>query len=220
VLALEKFSQAFEATPVTGTATATLAGRSRSLDWAASPKGSTLGFEWPPAKSPLSVRTTGAGRPWATLQSLAAIPLKDAISSGYRIRKTLVPIEQKEKDVWSRGDIVRVRLDVEALSDMTWVVISDPIPAGGSILGTGLGRDSRLLTKGERTGGRAWPVFEERSYEAFRAYYETVPKGSWSVEYTLRLNAEGTFGLPPTRVEAMYAPEMFGELPNTTIQVR
>ncbi len=30
------------------------------------------------------------------------------------------------------------------------------------------------------------------------------------MEYTLRLNQSGTFQLPPTRVEALYAPEMYG----------
>jgi uncharacterized protein YfaS (alpha-2-macroglobulin family) len=34
------------------------------------------------------------------------------------------------------------------------------------------------------------------------------------VEYTLRMNKAGTFHLPPTRVEALYAPEMFGEAPS------
>jgi len=47
-----------------------------------------------------------------------------------------------------------------------------------------------------------------------------VPKGSWSIEYTLRLNNAGVFQLPPTRVEAMYSPEMFGELPNAAVQVK
>jgi len=40
-----------------------------------------------------------------------------------------------------------------------------------------------------------------------------------TVEYTLRLNQSGRFNLPPTRVEALYAPEMFGELPNDMIEV-
>ncbi len=220
VLAMEKFSQVFEATPVTGVTTASLPGKDLKLDWATAPKGGTLSFEWPSAKSQLSLRVEGTGRPWVTVQSLAAIPLKQPISSGYRIRKTLIPVEQREKNTWSRGDIVRVRLEMEAQADMTWVVVSDPIPAGAAILGTGLGRDSRLLTKGEKAEGWTWPAFEERSFEAFRAYYEVVPKGNWTIEYTLRLNAQGTFGLPPTRIEAMYSPEMFGEIPNATIQVR
>jgi len=39
------------------------------------------------------------------------------------------------------------------------------------------------------------------------------------MEYTLRLNTVGRFKLPPTRVEAMYAPETFGEIPNGELEV-
>jgi len=35
----------------------------------------------------------------------------------------------------------------------------------------------------------------------------------------VRLNNPGTFNLPATRVEAMYAPEMFGEIPNVAWNV-
>jgi alpha-2-macroglobulin len=115
---------------------------------------------------------------------------------------------------------VRVTLNLEAQADMTWVVAEDPIPAGATILGTGLGRDSGIAIKGEKQAGWVWPAFEERSFEAFRAYYEYVPKGSWSIEYTIRLNHEGIMNLPPTRVEAMYSPEMFGELPNEAMRIQ
>jgi hypothetical protein len=102
---------------------------------------------------------------------------------------------------------------------MTWVVVSDPIPAGSAILGTGLGRDSQILTGNEKTEGWVFPAFTERSFEAYRSYYEYVPKGKWTVEYTMRLNNDGTFHLPPTRAEALYAPEMFGEMPNRKWEV-
>jgi Bacterial Alpha-2-macroglobulin MG10 domain len=46
-----------------------------------------------------------------------------------------------------------------------------------------------------------------------------VPKGKWTVEYTLRMNQDGAFDLRATRVEAMYAPEMFGEIPNLRMVV-
>lgn len=90
---------------------------------------------------------------------------------------------------------------------MTWVVVNDPIPAGASHLGTGLARDSLIATQGEKRKGEAWEAFEERAFEAFRAYYEYVPKGTFMLEYTIRLNQSGQFHLPPTRVEALYAPE-------------
>jgi alpha-2-macroglobulin len=99
------------------------------------------------------------------------------------------------------------------------VVVADPIPAGATLLGSGLGRDSAIATQGERREGWAWPVYEERGAEAWRGYYGWLPRGTHAVEYTLRLNTAGRFGLPPTRVEAMYAPESFGELPNAGWEV-
>ncbi|MCH8857835.1 MAG: hypothetical protein IIA03_16765, partial [Proteobacteria bacterium] len=39
------------------------------------------------------------------------------------------------------------------------------------------------------------------------------------LEYTMRLNNVGEFALPPTRAEAMYAPEVYGETPNPRVRV-
>jgi len=102
---------------------------------------------------------------------------------------------------------------------MTWVAITDPIPAGATILGSGLGRDSDIATQGEQRSGQGWPAFEERGFESFRSYYEYLPKGQVSMQYTLRLNNAGDFALPPSRVEALYAPEMFGVAPNARVKV-
>jgi len=220
VLAMERFAAQFEATPVAGATAAGLAGEVRRLDWQQSRGGGSLAFPWPDARETLTVTHEGAGRPWATIASRAAIPLKEPFSSGYAIKRTVTPVEQKVAGEWTRGDVLRVTLDLEAQSDMTWVVVSDPIPAGAAILGAGLGRDSELLARGDKRAGWVWPAFEERSFEAFRAYYEFVPKGRWKVEYTVRLNNEGAFDLPATRVEAMYAPEMFGEIPNAKMVVK
>lgn len=220
VLAMEKFSKAFESVPVTGSTRANLSTRSQVTDWSKTPKGRISQFPWPPKAEELSIAHQGTGKPWATIQSLAAIPLKEPLSSGYKIKKTVLPVEQKEKNRWSRGDVVRVRLELESQADQTWVVVNDPVPTGATILGKGLARDSELLTKGEERKGWVWPAFEERSFEAFRAYYEYVPKGNWTVEYTIRLNQSGTFQLPTTRAEALYFPEMFGEIPNRTVEVQ
>ena len=102
---------------------------------------------------------------------------------------------------------------------MTWVVVSDPVPGGATILGSGLGRDSAIATRTERQAGSAWSAFEERGFEAFRSYFEFMPRGKHVIEYTVRLNNPGRFGLPPSRVEAMYAPESFGESPNAALEV-
>jgi uncharacterized protein YfaS (alpha-2-macroglobulin family) len=220
VLALDKFSQRFEAQPVTGTSSAALSGPgAKTTAWSGTAPASVL-QAWPEHGGELALRHQGTGKPWATVQSLAAVPLTAPLSSGYRITRTVTPVEQKTKGTWSRGDIYRVHLDLEAQSDMTWVVVDDPVPASASILGSGLGRDSQIATGGEKQrGGWVEPAFQERKADAFRSYFEFVPKGKWSVEYTVRLNNEGRFILPPTHVEAMYSPEMFGDVPNAPMVV-
>ncbi len=251
-LALEKFSAKFEATPVAGVTKANLAGATAAVDWSkvervkstdasgAANQGTFFGapaaagnlrnnsmfIPWgkAAAKDSLGVTHAGTGKPWLTLQSLAAVELKAPFNAGYQIKKTITPIEQANKGLpagsYSRGDVLRITLEVNASSDMSWVAITDPVPAGATILGSGLGRDSEIATQGEKRGGAGWPAFEERSFESFRSYYEYLPKGVVKMEYTLRLNNVGSFSLPPSRVEAMYAPEMFGESPNGKVRVQ
>lgn len=220
VLAMEKFSAKFESIPVSGKTATSLGNTKRDHFWRSDEKQTNFTLPWPAQASELTVQHEGSGKPWAMVQSLAAIPLKEPFSSGYKIKRTVTPIEQKTAGEWNRGDVLRVRLDLEAQSDMSWVVVNDPIPAGSAILGTGLGKDSKILSGGETRKGWVWPAFEERKLDSFRAYYEFVPKGKWSVEYTLRLNNGGEFKLPETRVEAMYAPEMFAEIPNQGVVVK
>ncbi|NUM59348.1 MAG: hypothetical protein HUU56_11990 [Bdellovibrionaceae bacterium] len=219
VLAVEKFAAAFEKENVTGTTSASYASQTKNLDWVKQVKGGELAFSWQPRTENFTVKHTGGGKPWMTLQSFAAIPLKNALSSGYRIQKTWIPVEQKTKGAWTRGDVVKVRLEMDAQTDRSWVVVQDPIPAGASILGSGLGRDSQLSTQGEEQKGRADLAFVERSFENYRAYYQYVPKGAWTLEYTIRLNQNGVLQMPATRVEAMYSPELFGESPNSDFKI-
>ncbi|MCC6219025.1 MAG: alpha-2-macroglobulin, partial [Aquabacterium sp.] len=250
-LALEKFSAKFEATPVSGTTKAAMGSHTASVDWSkverikptdaegaahqasafgapAAPgmlRGNTMFLPWGTAggKEGLSVTHQGPGKPWLTLQSVAAVQLKAPFSAGYSIQKTVTPIEQANKALpagqYTRGDVLRITLEVTGQADMTWVAITDPIPGGATILGSGLGRDSEIATQGEKRSGAGWPAFEERSFEAFRSYYEYLPKGTVKMEYTVRLNNVGDFALPPSRVEALYAPEMFGEAPNARARV-
>ena len=249
-LALDKFSAKFEAVPVAGLTTASLAGTSAkvaSVDWdkveriktvdaageahqttffgaPAAPgmlRDNSLFLAWSaaPGKDTLTVTHQGSGKPWLTLQSLAAVPLKAPLNAGYQISKAFTPVEQAHKGRYTRGDVLRVTLEVNASADTTWVVVSDPIPGGATILGGGMGRDSQIATGGEKKAGTGWPAFKERSVEAFRRYYEYLPKGIVKLDYTIRLNNVGDFALPPSRVEAMYAPEMFGEAPNARVEV-
>jgi len=220
VLAMEKFSAAFETEPVAGYTQAELSGVKKGMQWSETTRQSALNFPWSEAPATLAVEHTGAGKPWALIQSRAASHLRQPLFAGYSVKRVVEPVEQQQAGVWHKGDVARIKLVLDAQADMTWVVVDDPVPAGATILGSGLGGDSALLAAGEKREGVAWPAFEERRLEAFRAYYEYVPKGQWSFEYTVRLNDPGRFELPATRVEALYAPDMFGELPNKVWEIQ
>lgn len=219
-VAMQAFSQRYEAAPVSGSTRAQLGTQLLIVDW--QKPAAPVEFAWPAPSEPaagLSLEHAGSGKPWAVISARAAIPLKTPLFTGYSIKRTVTPVQQQQAGRWLRGDVARVRLELDAQSDMGWVVVEDPIPSGASIQGSGLGGSSELLSRGEQRDGVAWLAFEERRSEALRAYYRFVPKGRWSLEYTLRYNAAGHFELPATRVEAMYAPEMFGELPNAPVEV-
>ncbi|MBF0626693.1 MAG: alpha-2-macroglobulin [Magnetococcales bacterium] len=224
VVALKQAARKLDAVAVTGVSKAELAGSAQTLEWSSAPHGDILDFPWPATPEPqkLLFDHQGTGKPWVTVQSRAAIPLKQPMTNGYRLSRTVTPVARKTEGVWSQGDVIRVRLEFEADSDMGWVVVIDPIPTGSAILGSGLGRDSAILDqtgKGSEAKTRR-PSFEERRFDAFVAYYEWLPRGQWSVEYTVRLNNPGQFILPASRVEAMYLPDLFGAVPVEPITVQ
>ncbi|HSW04238.1 alpha-2-macroglobulin family protein [Aquabacterium sp.] len=220
VLALDRFAARFETAVVAGRSSATLGPASATHDWSTARQGGRLMLPWPTASAPLNVQHQGSGKPWLAVQALAAVPLKTPIAAGYRITRSVNAVERKDAAAWTRGDVLRVRIEIDAQSDMTWVALNDPVPAGATLLGSGLGRDSAIATQAERKQGTAWLAYEERGQEAFRASWEFMPRGKHVIEYTLRLNSAGRFHLPPSRVEAMYAPESFGEQPNAPLEVR
>lgn len=215
-VAMQRFSAAHEKEEVSGSSRASAGGQRKELSAGAEGKS---GASFPlTAPTKLEVQHQGGGQPWAFLFSRAAIQLKEPINKGYRFKRTVSAVSQKKKGKWSVGDVYRVSLEVDASADMTWVAISDPIPAGASLLGSGLGGDSSSLTRGEQNKG-AWPTYEERSFSGYRAYYQWLPKGTTSLQYTVRLNTPGRFQLPNTRVEALYAPEMYAEAGNGSVEV-
>ena len=114
-LALDKFAAKFEAEKVGGRSTASTGAAPQAIDWSARPEGGRITLPWPSAAGTLAVQHEGAGKPWLTVQSLAAIPLTAPLRAGYAITRSVSVVEQKEKGRWSRGDVMRVRLEIEAI---------------------------------------------------------------------------------------------------------
>jgi len=111
-----------------------------------------------------------------------------------------------------------VRLEVEARSEHTWVVVDDPVPAGASVLGGGLGRDSALLTAGG--GAVAGPGRCTRSAGSTRTgLLRAGASRPMDPRVQRPFRQPRSFELPATRVEALYAPEVFAEAPNAPVVV-
>jgi hypothetical protein len=232
-IALDKFGGKFERDTVSGkTRGAIGSAAEQSFVWPTAVEKSAdpaqkLLLPWPAKltsgdkpEAILQLTHEGSGKPWAAMQVLAAVPVKEAKANGFRITREVTPVQEKQTGKVTRGDIWRVRLTVDADQEMSWVVLNDPIPGGARILGESDGRDSSIAVSGERESGKAWPTYIERTFGNWRAYFAYVPRGRFSIDYTLRLNNAGEFVLPATRIEAMYAPEVFGELPNGKVVVQ
>lgn len=220
VLALQRYARLYERTPVGGVTSLASRGPVQRLDWSRTPAGGLLSLPWSQASGQLKLTHEGSGAPYAVVRSVAAVPLTKPVFAGYRLRKTLTPVVRAQPGRWSRGDVLRVRIEVEVLADATWVALDDPLPAGAVVIDGGLKRGlAPMPTPPARGVATAWPSFVERRAEAYRAYFEELPRGRWQVEYSIRLNAGGRFVLPATRVESMYEADRFAAVPNPTLEV-
>jgi len=177
-----------------------------------------MSFALPSRPTSLLLTHSASPKPWATISVRAALPLTAAAFAGYRAAREVTFLERKRPGKLSAGDVLKVRISVDAPVDRTWVVIEDPIPAGASVISGGGGQSALLA--GQASGGSgAWPSYIERGNDAWRGYFGWLPQGRTTVEYALRINNSGRFLLPPTRVEAMYSPEIHAALPNRPLVV-
>ncbi|MGP1609597.1 MAG: alpha-2-macroglobulin, partial [Burkholderiales bacterium] len=202
-IALEKFGSKFERDAVSGSTRAALGTSAvQSFVWPANPgksadEANKLLLPWPAkakananAGDKLQLSHEGSGKPWVTMQVLAAVPVREPRANGLRVTREVTPVQEKQSGKVSRGDVWRVRLTVESDQEMSWVVVNDPIPGGARILGEGDGRDSHIADMGERDGATdeklVWPAYVERTFSDWRAYYGYVPRGKFRIDYTLR----------------------------------
>ena len=224
-VAAAKFATAFEPVAVTGASVVRLGEERRRAAWPNRDDRTASADAPPPIQLPwsaaqvLSLAHEGTGAPWGLVELRAAVPLTQPVSRGYRIARRMEPVDPAKRRAWARGGVAQIILDIDATADMTWVVVEDPLPPGTVVLGSGLGGDSSLLAARHKSVDR-WPVFTERDVDSYRAYYRYVPKGRTTLRYNVRYNTAGRFQLPPTRIEAMYAPEMHAEMPLKPITIR
>jgi hypothetical protein len=125
---------------------------------------------------------------------------------------------------WSVGDRLRVRLEIDAAADLPWVVVDDSRAAGLLAPRARLRHrladrpPVKLLRVPARTPGPSPPTSSARS-RAIARTSNGSPPGSWSSSTRSSSTWRGTFQMPPTHVEALYAPEVLGEVPNAAFEI-
>jgi alpha-2-macroglobulin len=97
------------------------------------------------------------------------------------------------------GDLIEVELSIESKNDYEYVLIEDMKPAGFEPV--------------ELQSG--WSYEGLASYKEFRdekvAFFaERLPRGTHNLSYRVKAEIPGRFSALPTKVEAMYAPELKG----------
>lgn len=217
-LALDRYKEVFEKDPVAGEFKAVLGSDSKNWDWKKGTQGE-LTFAGPAKKDALKLAQQGTGKPYAFVRAIGAVPLAKPVSSGYTVERVVEPVNKAKPDQWTRGDVVKIVLKVHAMADAGWVVVEEPLPPGGIALGSGFGNDSSLLQSGPNLSA-LWSAFEERGVEGLKTYFAWFPAGDQVIEYRVRFNQAGTFQLPATRIQAMYDPDVFAEVPNAVLDVK
>lgn len=235
-VAARKFATLYPAEAIAGTTSLVLGSRTIAKAWPLTVDLRHASFPLPAAQTPLRLTQSGGAGPWASVSVSAAVPLTKPLNAGYRMSRKVDVVQARTKGVLTRGDVVKVTITVDSTAERNWVVIDDPIPAGGTIIGDLGGQSKILADQGSNGGGfdfvaqdgegKLWNVevgaqlaYVERGNDSWRAFFSWLPKGKLTVSYLVRLNGAGRFNLPPSRVEAMYSPAIRAQLPNAPMTV-
>ncbi len=174
----------------------------------------------------LVVAKDGSGRLYYRI-GLRYVPADltlDALDRGFVVDRVYEGVDNKDDvkrdpdGTWriKAGAKVRVRLTMVAESQRTHVALIDPLPAGLEALNPALAVTQPVVNDGQpQLTSRSWwwgtwydhQQFRDDRSEAFTTF---LPAGVYDYSYIARATTPGSFIVPPTRAEEMYAPETFG----------
>jgi uncharacterized protein YfaS (alpha-2-macroglobulin family) len=147
------------------------------------------------------------------------------------VQAALGTIPKKTADSVNAGELVIVDLLFESAEPRERVVLDDPLPAGLEALDFDLDTTSKASRDAASkqpdpkatwlgtTFRTATPRREVRD-DRVVTYFDKIEPGMYRVSYLARASSIGTFVVPPTRIEAMYSPEVFGRTAASTLSVK
>ncbi|MBK6516621.1 MAG: Ig-like domain-containing protein [Polyangiaceae bacterium] len=194
----------------------------------------------------LSMRVDGQGKLFyeARLKYARKTLPTDVIDRGFyvehRLRKVtpdtldevLATVPDATLETFQGGDLILADVLVVTPKPRRYVAIDAPLPAGFEAV------DTRLATTSDRLRGvdhvapsydegdvamedAEWSSYYTREVRDDRVLFfvDSMAAGVYRYRYLARATAMGAFITPPTKVEEMYAPEIFGRTGAATIRV-
>ena len=190
-------------------------GETKEVLWDGGTTEGEVVFLWNGSSNSIALEHLGKGEPWARAQLRAPVALAGKVDNGIVVTKLFKPVQQKRPGRYSVGDIIQVTVTADNKAGLGWLAIDDPVPAGSTVLG-GLAKLSTTTEMAQTWSGYR---YIERTFTSVRSSFEWVGKGQHSVSYEIRLTTPGKFALPPTHAEAMYSPEVNGQLGNAVFEI-
>lgn len=180
-------------------------------------------------RHPAQPGQTGEGRLYYTAHLRYYLPADhvQALDRGIIVARQYSPVETPGEyvDTAQVGDVIRVKLTIIAPTDLHYVIVEDPLPAGFEGVDLSLKTTSVVgerptlhsLTAEERYRWYRWYGFgwwwfshTEMRDEKVALFAQYLPRGSYEFVYMMRAGVPGEFLVMPTTAYQMYWPEVFG----------
>jgi uncharacterized protein YfaS (alpha-2-macroglobulin family) len=170
-------------------------------------------------------RSAGPGRLYYTAHLEVYLPVEEIepaergiiVSRRYTLADCADGLACPEVREAKLGDVIRVDLTIIAPNDLYYVVVEDPLPAGGEAIDTGLATTSLLAMDPtlSRQGDYWWWWWHWYSRSELRdekvvLFADFLSKGTYEYSYTFRATLPGDYHVIPTVAKEMYFPEVFG----------
>jgi uncharacterized protein YfaS (alpha-2-macroglobulin family) len=167
---------------------------------------------------PVTFKKQGTGRIYYTLRMNYALKEKPyPLDAGFYVWKEITSLDSRPVRKYRRGEVYKVVLHVVTPETRLFAAVDDPLPAGFVPVQTFFATESREIAERYRDVqqeqlGHWWGSFDHEEYYDDRVLFfaQQLFPGEHTRVYFVRAASEGRFLVPQTKVEEMYAPEVFG----------
>jgi uncharacterized protein YfaS (alpha-2-macroglobulin family) len=109
---------------------------------------------------------------------------------------------------FTAGESVAFDITVKNRTQLSYVVVNVPVPAGLEPVQEDLGAGHGASVFGGTRGN--WVSHQENRHDRVLVFADLLAPGRHSHTIQLHATTPGRYGLPPAHAEAMYAPEVYG----------